>query len=291
MHIHQLPPVTSSVRHHQVQKIWVKDEAGREESYQFNNSNLDVLEGRQVSLISGKRSVQTYRFVNRNTGYYWRIKGNKTPGMMGRFFTRVFVSFFALLAALPVLNLFSMLFKLFGNFGKSDFRTNGVRLKVLTLVFVVLVAFAYLPTIKLIDNALFAEKFSWTFTAGTMESVGVNAARFATTSFGTMVLEALDDRGDFRGRYLGDFEAILKDRETMSRDAFYTKYDIRDRQVTLFDFSDSRKKDMEQQIVIWMMMFMLPLFVVGVLHNQVALSAEYRINDALDELSNRETSG
>jgi len=38
-------PVSSSVSHHQVQKIWITDDAGVEDNYQFHDRNIDVRPG------------------------------------------------------------------------------------------------------------------------------------------------------------------------------------------------------------------------------------------------------
>jgi len=54
-------PVTSTVTHHQIQKVWLKDEKGKEHSFTFRNLDIDVREDNNVRIIFSKKNGQYFK--------------------------------------------------------------------------------------------------------------------------------------------------------------------------------------------------------------------------------------
>lgn len=143
-------PVKSHVQHHQNQKIWLSMEGGKQDSYNFYNKNINVLEGHDVTLISGKNTHEIFRLKNNTTGYYWWLSRKPiTAKGLGYLFFKIYMSFriglMSLLAVLPGINFLFGLAAIFGDkekdkkSGSLDFLQVHDYIKVHRLIFILCV--------------------------------------------------------------------------------------------------------------------------------------------------------
>lgn len=280
-------PVTSSVRHHQIQKIWLRDENGREDSYQFNDENIDVLEGHHVSLISSGNTGRIYRFTNRSTGYYWRIRGMRTPQLAGRVMARIGATIRALFTALPLFNIFSALGRLGEGFGTTDFKYRPLLYRVLSLAFLLFLLPAYLPLASYLDSKYWPADISITLGP---EANARWTARIVSVPWvkKQIIADAELRRRNTNAKPPLDVEKYLLDYDSLPIDEVIDKYNINTRTLTLLRFQSPNKWYLERTVLPWMGGAGLILFLIGIYYNQVRLSGSYHINSELDALCSEE---
>jgi len=136
-------PATSTVSHHQNQKIWFVDEAGNEGSRSFYNQDIDVREGNTIRMVFSKKTGEILRLKNETTGYYWRLKGyGLSSSAAGRLWNgitnRIGALFYTVFFNLPGINALLGLGMIFGGHGAS-FHYEKRKTRIHRLIFIGLV--------------------------------------------------------------------------------------------------------------------------------------------------------
>ena len=179
-------PVQSVTRHHQHQKIWLQEKDGSESSHELYNKDIDVREGHEICLIIDSKTRDYERFVNKTTGYYWRLLTKPGPtSFFAKTYQKIVIAFMSLFLAIPVINIFMMLAITYDLiYNKSGYAINMVKRNIVSVLFILSVCVSNYPFI----NLAFAEmKFNYLLPS----EVGFTLSRENQQNFNTLYMHAI----------------------------------------------------------------------------------------------------